>query len=437
MRGTINKLDCIRVILPSVFAAMLACASARAATVPGTASDGVESGEVRCDADASGSMRTGYWSQPFDFVKQEHVVAASVWTRGRLSCPGGASLTFDGVAASEDLMRQGGNYARAREAYASLYGEDWSFRAGRQIVIWGRADRLNPTDVITPRDYTRLTPEETEQRDGVDALAANYRVAGGTLTALLMAPDFRGNKIPLDLPDGFARQDVRSHGAQQAVKFDRARGEADWSVSALYGYDLQPSFELSSTEMGAPLLKLRHPRVAMLGADLATVVGRYGLRAELAYSRIDRTQPDDPFTRQSMFYMVAGGERTYGDYFNVNLQLYWKHTYDLADVPVQPDPVQQALLTQARASWDQTQADQVGLSLRLANKWLNETVEAELAGMYALTMRQYALRPRVIWHVNDRFKLTIGADHYGGDDDTYFGLVHSLSSVFVQGQLGF
>jgi hypothetical protein len=433
----INQPGRIRALSTTLSVVIIACASTPAQAAPDAASDEIDADKVRCEADASGNMRAGYWSQPFDFVKSGDLATAAIWARGRWRCPGGTSLTFDGVVASEDLMRQGGEYGRVREAYASLYGEDWSLRAGRQIVIWGRADRLNPTDVITPRDYTRLVPEETEQRDGVDALAGDYRVAGGTLTALLMAGDFRGHDIPLDLPDGLASREVERSAAQVAMKYDRAGAEVDWSVSALYGYDLPPSFELDSTAAGTPLLKLHHPRLTMLGADMATVVGRYGLRAELAYSRVDQARPQDPLTRQPMFYLVAGGERTYGNYFNVNLQLYWKHTYGLKEASAQPDPMRQALLTQARASWDQTEADQVGLSLRLANKWLNETVEAELAGVYALTQRQYALRPRLIWHVNDRLKLTLGADLYGGDDDTNFGLVRDLSTIFMQGQIGF
>lgn len=75
-----------------------------------------------------------------------------------------------------------------RELYAS-YNWDQTFYldVGRQIVVWGRADGINPTDNLSPRDYTRLVPDETDQRLGNDAIKLTYIPESGTnkWTALL------------------------------------------------------------------------------------------------------------------------------------------------------------------------------------------------------------------------------------------------------------
>ncbi|MBI3605573.1 MAG: hypothetical protein HY202_06050 [Nitrospirae bacterium] len=44
------------------------------------------------------------------------------------------------------------------------------FFVGKQIVVWGRADGINPTDNLTPHDFTVLLPFEDDQRFGTTAL---------------------------------------------------------------------------------------------------------------------------------------------------------------------------------------------------------------------------------------------------------------------------
>ena len=47
-------------------------------------------------------------------------------------------------------------------------------RAGRQIIAWGRADGLNPTDNLTGEDLTLLAPDDDDRRLGTTALRASY-----------------------------------------------------------------------------------------------------------------------------------------------------------------------------------------------------------------------------------------------------------------------
>jgi hypothetical protein len=47
-----------------------------------------------------------------------------------------------------------------REAYMEYTGEKWGFKAGRQIIIWGKADGLKITDVIAPMDLTEFLAQD-------------------------------------------------------------------------------------------------------------------------------------------------------------------------------------------------------------------------------------------------------------------------------------
>lgn len=393
--------------------------------------------EPVCGIEPGGSLRAGHWSQPMAFDRPSDVLTSALWVQAQWACRPGWKASVEAVAASEDVLRGTRRSGRLREAWVDWHDGAWSARVGRQLIVWGRADRFNPTDNLTPRDYTRLTPEDTDQRDGVDAARITRRFDDLALTGVLMMPRFRANGIPIELPPGVNRRELGASGPQAALKLDRSGGETDWSVSWLHGFDLMPSYALAMSPTAPPTLLLRHPRVQVLGADAATVAGRYGLRAEASYTWIDRDGTRDAFTRKPVFYAVAGGDRSFDGDLNANLQLFWRHVVDHRDAADFPDPARRAMLTQAMASWSQTRRDQFGLTFRLADRWLHDTVEAEFAGAVSFTGHEFALRPRLVWRASDRVKLTLGADRYGGSRDTFFGQIRDLSNVFLEGQLGF
>ena len=51
-----------------------------------------------------------------------------------------------------------------REAYVAYAHKGLEFRAGRQIIPWGKSDAVNPTDFLSAKDYTFLNPDEEVRR---------------------------------------------------------------------------------------------------------------------------------------------------------------------------------------------------------------------------------------------------------------------------------
>ncbi|NJO89587.1 MAG: hypothetical protein HC831_12030, partial [Chloroflexia bacterium] len=47
-----------------------------------------------------------------------------------------------------------------REAYLNFATKSWNVKAGRQIVVWGQADGLPVTDVISPLDLTEFLAQD-------------------------------------------------------------------------------------------------------------------------------------------------------------------------------------------------------------------------------------------------------------------------------------
>ena len=83
------------------------------------------------------------------------------------------------------------------EGWVRLAAGNLEIKAGRQIVVWGRADRLNPTDNISSRDYTLLVASDDEQRRGAAMVQTRLGLGPYTLDAYWL-PEFRPNRFPLD-----------------------------------------------------------------------------------------------------------------------------------------------------------------------------------------------------------------------------------------------
>jgi len=82
-----------------------------------------------------------------------------------------ASKARFGSAFAEVRFRKGYEFndylseINLREAYVSAYLGPFDFRIGHQIVAWGRADGINPTDNITPKNMLARSPDEDDRRE--------------------------------------------------------------------------------------------------------------------------------------------------------------------------------------------------------------------------------------------------------------------------------
>ena len=230
------------------------------------------------------------------------------------------------------------------EAWMDYYSEYVDFRIGKQIISWGRADTIRPTDVWKIKDFTDFFEEEEE---GIVALQARGFVGDFTLTGIWV-PYFQPDTLPLTkensrffpstffptlVPNGQAAFGLTSTGPynieyvddnslfpDDGVKSSEFGAKIDytwegWDFSLSYGYlhdriatfFLGPNF-VSETVNPFPggtsnavfALQEEHSRIHMIATDGATTVGQLGIRWEAAYfitSDHDGTNPliDDPY----------------------------------------------------------------------------------------------------------------------------------------------
>ena len=87
---------------------------------------------------------------------------------------------------------------RLREAYLDLYFDDFDLRVGKQQIVWGKADGVFITDIVSPKNlFQFLLPEFDEIRIGVIGAKFDYYIGDNTFE-LVWLPVFSPTILPRD-----------------------------------------------------------------------------------------------------------------------------------------------------------------------------------------------------------------------------------------------
>lgn len=319
-----------------------------------------------------------------------------------------------------------------REGYADWDAGKLSLKAGKQVIVWGRADRFNPTDVITPRNYEIISPDDDDQRFGVEGIQLKYHAGDEyTITALAL-PAFRSSMVPSGLlPAGIAEnkehEDYSSDNAQWGMKMDRTGESLDWSVSYYNGYSTVP--EVTMTVVGG--LALENREIRMAGADFAASIDGWGLRGEAASVELEERSGMTGLYPHSYVYAVLGAERIIDGSLTVNMQWLHRHIRDFNDPEEVPTPLSQIALGNALLH-NQFDKRQDGVSLSIRDRRLNDTLLMEISGVYFLERHDYLVRPKMQYSLNDHWQTSLLADIYRGPELSFFGGLRDNSIVYFE-----
>lgn len=382
----------------------------------------------------SGSIRTGYWSASRSLDGRRNLATAALWLSARPRLGAAAAIGVDGWVMSEQLFRASETAGRLREAYLDLTLGPVDIRAGQQIIAWGRADRINPTDNLTPRDFTLLVVDDADRRSGTPAVRTTVYRETLSFTAVWL-PGFTPDTVPIRVPEPTATLAEQRPGGllgQWAVKLDHTGKSLDWSVSYFDGFDLTPNLGIGSIDASGVELLQRHPRIQVIGADAAVAVGRYGLRAEAAYTHTEDARGTDPDIANPFLFLVVGGERTVLDRLSVNVQYLLRVVFSYHSPFRIPDGLVRQVAIESATLSNQLDPVQHGAALRLGHSWLHQRLQAELAAVVFFTRFNYAIRAKLTYAFTDRLRGTVGADLFRGPSPSFFGYLRDASGVHTE-----
>ena len=384
----------------------------------------------------NGSIRAGYFSSSRKLDGKNDLGTGSIWLKATQNIGEDISVVAQGWVRNDETFRADADSKKLQEGYLKFSAGNVDYRVGRQIIAWGRADRLNPTDNLTPRNFTLLTAEEDDQRLGSLAAKITYHSHENSLTGIWL-PSMDPHIFPVAATPGIFFTQHIPHTNRIALKFDHSGSNVDWSTSYYSGLDLTPDIAIGATTPSGTNVIFDHNRIRVLGMDAAKVIGRYGLRAEAAYTWTANTGENDFLVKKPFLYMVMGGDRTFFDYLNINIQYYLRHVTNYSDPQAITNPLLRPVAIQTAALWNQFSRSQHGVSVRVSNKWFNETLEGEIAAVASFGQSNYFIRPKLVYAFNDNVKGSLGLDIYRGESNTFFGRLRDNSLLFTEIKYGF
>jgi hypothetical protein len=335
-----------------------------------------------------------------------------------------------------------------REAWIAVSPGPLDIKLGRQIVSWGRADAINPTNNITPKDETVLSSEFDDTRRGNELLQVKAKLGNSSIQGLWV-PCYRPDVLPLsgaEIPAGIAitdpvYPDMRLSNGGYALRLEYTAPSLDGSVSYFDGFATLPGFDYALGPAGLSLIPKAY-RMHAAGADFSTTIGSIGVRGEAAVK-----YPYDGFDKEVYVpapyaQYVFGLDKSIGNWSAlVQYSGLCVINYKTMAEPVLTDP--RDSLARLRYASELAAAEIrrlnrlfIGTAEKISHSitgnvhWntLYETLHLQLAGMYNFTTKEYAINPSASYDIADAISLNVGGRYLTGPKGSLNDMVSRLMS---------
>ena len=229
---------------------------------------------------------------------------------------------------------------RIREMYVDFFTKKVDFRIGKQQIIWGQADGVFITDVVSPKDLTEfLLWDFNEIRLGVTALKVNYYLNDENSFELVAIPNFQGTISPdtgsiwrptatFPAPPTFdySKQDVplRLGNGELFIKYSLSKAAIDLQIIGGFTRDDDPAMHITKqldADMQLTGLEIQpqYHRLGLAGGSFSTDIGGFILRGEGAlyfgkYFQTEDPKIGDALIQKDYVNFVVGLDKTIGDW---------------------------------------------------------------------------------------------------------------------------
>lgn len=189
-----------------------------------------------------------------------------------------------------------------RRASVLYHRGPMNIEAGKQLIRWGKADILNPTDRFAPRDFLAVVDSEL-----MGVLAGRVTLEGQSDTLdLVIQPRFTPSRTPLthqrwtvlpaELRD-LRVQDLGARhpgGAQYGIRWNHLGSGYETSVSFFEGHHYLPLFDgVFDPRESTVYVERFFPKLRLLGADAAVPLRWFTVKAEAAWFTSKTPQADE------------------------------------------------------------------------------------------------------------------------------------------------
>lgn len=331
---------------------------------------------------------------------------------------------------------------RIREIYLDQYFNKFDIRVGKQQIVWGKADGVFITDIVSPLNLTEfLLPDFDEIRIGVYAAKVNYYFGNSTIEAI-WKPVYAGNEFPgpgsiwykpaeFPAPPTFdyskSKINPSFENSEIYLKYSLSSSAIDFDLMAAYTWDATPSMYIEKettidTATNQPMLTglLVTPeinRLTVAGGSFTSTIKGIVLRGEAAYYDGKYFQTEDPLaagalTKKNYLHYVVGLDYGIGN-LKLSAQFIQKYIMDYNDF---------------------IDEEEFGNTMTFLARYdaLRETLHLELFSYVGLNYGDALIRPKVTYDFSDSFSVLLGSNIFVGDDRGMFGRYDENSMVYTK-----
>ncbi|WP_405338671.1 DUF1302 family protein [Fibrobacter sp.] len=399
----------------------------------------------------------------FDGTVKSYLDEAMVYVNAQLVHDALGAQSTNGSSA---FTADDGTYAlKLREAYIDWKGELLALRIGRQITSWGKADDIQITDVLNPRDESSfIASDYNEAKLGVDAVRLSLLTkqtqfdaywipfftpsilplaSGNPLNSQVFPREFDGSRV--DVPETYRDFDLPekklSH-SELALRASVNTSVAALSLYGFYGWDDTPfisytryiNTQVEEFYLDTFVVSGKYKHMSMVGADAAIPYDDIVFRFEgaffpkrhfqtTAYSQIDELVEGKKLTaseRKNQALGLAGLDWTPSGSWTITAQYIIDKVFDYSDNLERREFEHQATLS-------------------IEKSFLNETITAMGSGALDLRNFSSASELELDYKLTEAITLSLIGNFYLKGPNKYglYGEYHDFSSVTFKGKMSF
>ena len=331
-----------------------------------------------------------------------------------------------------------------RQAYLDLHFDSMDIRVGKQQIIWGKADGVFITDILSPKDLREfLLPDFEEIRLGINALKMSFYRGNSTYEFVWM-PVFQEGILPSDTSRWAPRKpefltgaeydysnaevEKKLENSQFAFRYSLLASAADVELVAAYVWDELPTnhiyrtFDPETNQVTGLTVRPEHHRLGVFGGSFSTTKGGFVIRGEGAYYTGKHFNTTNPAhvggtVRRDYLHYLAGVE------------------YILWGATVGGQLIQETILNHD----DYIMQDQFRntATFLISKDYRRETINLELFTYYGIDDNDALIRPSITYDFADGFEILAGANIFLGDGTGYFGQFEKNDMIYAKVKYNF
>ncbi|WP_294348565.1 DUF1302 family protein [Prosthecochloris sp.] len=367
-------------------------------------------------------------------------LVSRVWGRLKLSSEVDDVYAHLSVDAQKNWRVEDETGIDLHEIWAEYTAEGWDVRVGRQVIIWGKADGVQITDIVSPPDYTEFITRDLEEiRLPVDAVM--FRLLGDEVDVeLIWIPVFRAAVQPSadnpwaleqDIPDDVRvmvspvdEPETSLENSEIALKVSAFWSGLDVAVSVFHTWDDNPVMYRTITGSDEGEVEIHfspeHRRMTVFGLEFSRPLSDFVFRGEAAYylGRFfePRSITGNPLEKNALQWL-GGVDWTPGNDWSVITQLtgtaVMNHESEMA-----------------------AEKHAMSATLHVSKKLMRQTLTLSNMLYYDIGEQDFFDQIKAEYAVRDDLHLFTGVDVFGGGGNS-FGRYRDNSQIWVKAKYSF